>query len=198
MKTRDSIARTSLLLLLFFATAISSCDWKQKDPVKVADDHNDAKFNGEDAKNSRAVVDVAGLLLEDIELAKLAQNNSIKKDVRRIGQQMELEYTQSYSLLKQIALKKMITVPAEVSSSNKKTNTDLSYDISDKFDDKYFELTNKDHNNAIGLLEKIKSSCRHEEIKTWADTTLSVYKKNLSALTALQQRLELTKPNTEL
>jgi len=195
MKTRISITRTFLLLLPLFIAAFSSCDWKTKDPVKVADDHNDAKFNGDEANNSQAVVDVAGLLLEDIELAKLAQNNSIKKDVRKTGQQLELEYTQSYSLLKQIALKKTITVPVEVSSANKKTNTDLGYEISDKFDTKYFELSAKDHKSAIDLLNKIKSKCRHEEIRTWADATLVVYKKNLSALTALQQRLELTKPN---
>ena len=166
------------------------------DPVKQADARNDAKFSGtDDEKNSAIMVDAAGLLLQDIELAKLAQNNSIKNDVRKTGRQLELEYTQAYSLLKKIATEKTVTLPAEVSSSDKKTDTDISYEISDKFDDRYFELTKADHKKAIDLFEKIKSQSTLPALGQWAENTLILYRKNLESITALEQRIAVNKPN---
>jgi len=195
MKKAKLIRLSYSLLAAVLVMTFLCCE--TKDPVKEADQHNDAKFSSaEEAKNnSHFLVDAAGLLLQDIELAKLAQNNSIKKDVRKTGQRLEFEYTQAYSKLKQVASKKTITLPAEVSSSDKKTDSDISYEISDKFDDKYFELSKKDHEEAISLLGKIKDKCSHADIREWAGNTLTLYRNNADSLLTLEKKLALNKPN---
>jgi predicted outer membrane protein len=177
----------NVLVYTFILTAIS-CEYK-KDPIHIADDHNAVKFNDDDKKNdSRFFVSAAEALLQEIQLAKLAQNNSIKNNVRKIGEITEIEYDQFYFSLKQIAEKKMITIPSGVSNSKKKNYKDLSYEIADDFDKKYFDMTEKGHKDAIDLFEKIKNESTDSDLKIWAENVLPTLRKNLGYIFVSHQK----------
>jgi putative membrane protein len=181
-----------IFLIPVFSILISSCEEK-KDAVKIAQEQNSAKFyNNKDKSNSNFTVNSAETLLQEMQLGKLAQNNSIKDDVRETGKIIENEYRQSYFFLKQIAEKKKISIPSEVSNEDKKINAMLSYEIADDFDKMYFDLAEKNHRKAIGLLKTMQIESEDKEIKIWTEYTLPKFRKNLDNIIYLKYKTKVT------
>lgn len=174
------------LLSIGLMLMIFSCDFK-KDAIDIAHDHNVAKFNSnEDEKNARFIADVTEILLEEIELAKMAQKNSIRTDVHQLAGVIEIEYNQCYLLLKEIAHKKNITIPSEIKKDKKKLYNSINYEIADDFDKKYFNISEQQHKIGIESFEKIQKECKDSSIKNWAENTTFSFKQNLAAITNLR------------
>ena len=173
-----------LSIFILFSLSVSSCDDQPKPDAKdIAKDHNNAKFNDENkVKDAQFLVDAAEICLQEIQLAQLAQQNSIKKSVQKMGKTMQDEYTEYYSKLKDLSAKKAITIPSELSNKNKSLYKDLSFQIADDFDKKYFDLIVKDHKEAIEKFEKEASETNDLDIKAWTLGMLSDLRKNLAVI----------------
>src|SRR4051812_28654898 len=103
-------------LLLFFSCGRTGTT----DPKVIAEEHNAAKFNdpGQE-KDSRFLVSAAAFYVQEIELARLAQENSTDKLIQNTGSTLEKEYRDLYSHLKDLCSKKAVSIPCEPGNSEK-------------------------------------------------------------------------------
>ncbi|MFL5764095.1 MAG: DUF4142 domain-containing protein [Bacteroidia bacterium] len=159
---------------------LGSCDDSGKqDPKVIAVEHNAAKFNNTgQEKDTKFLVDAASFFTEQIELAKLAQENSTDTTIRVTGKAIEEDYRQLYSMLKDLCGKKNISIPAEPQKKDKKENKILSYEIADDFDKRFLERTIRDHREAITAQEKQQPS-GDNEINQFREMSLARIRKNL-------------------
>ncbi len=194
---RSRLNKSISLAIIFAVTfTIFSCNQK-KDSVNIANDHNAAKFNNTDEEIiSHFIVYASEILLQEIQLAKLAQKNSIRKDVQKAGKALESEYSQFYYLLKLAAEKKSISIPEKVGEKRKKIYMDASYEVADDFDLKYFDLIKQEHILAIDLFEQIKNETDDTDIKKWAMNVLPTFRRNLGEITVFNQKLVQEKENS--
>ncbi len=177
-------------LLIFCVSIFSACNSKRnEDPKKVAEQHNDAKFNtdGQEA-NAHFLTDAAAMCLQQIKLAKLAQQNSIRPDVQQRGKIFETEYTKIYKSIAYLASIKTVTLPSDLSNEQKKIYTDLGFEISKDFDKKYFDRVIKDHNAAIEEYQQVQKKTTDGEIKSFIEKTLPVLTGNLNLIKTEQQQ----------
>ena len=174
---------------LFCTLGFNSCGLKD-DPVNMASDHNAKEFTkGDEVIVSNFIVSVGDILLQEIQLAKLAQLNSIEKDVQLLGKQMEVQYKEGYEALKQLAIKKSIALPLSLSTVKQKSYADISNEVLDNFDRKYFDLVEIEHKDIIEICEKIKKEANDDEIKVWAENMLPTFRNNLGTIVVIHQKL---------
>lgn len=192
-KKKNKLFFIRIFILFVMIAGISSCDHRD-DPLQIADTHNDAKFNTiEKRKNSELFVEAAEKLLQEIELSKLAQNNSIRSDVRITAKMFEEEYVKTLSNLKLIALQETITLPTEVSNKNNRKDKDASFEIGENFDKRYFEMSEKNHAETIKLVAFVEKQCSETKTNVWAKQTGVLLKKNLDNLLLLKAKVEKEK-----
>ncbi|MCW3086196.1 MAG: hypothetical protein JWP12_3562 [Bacteroidetes bacterium] len=176
--------------LIFSAAIFNGCDPKKnEDPKKVAEQHNDAKFNTSNQESdAHFLTDAAAMCLQQIKLAKLAQQNSIRPDVQERGKIFETEYTKIYKSITYLATIKTVTLPSDLSDEQKKIYTDLGFEISKDFDKKYFDRVIIDHNAAIEEYQKVQKETSDGEIKSFIEKTLPVLTGNLNLIKTYQQQ----------
>ena len=183
--------RDALFALAIFCVMIfSSCDSKKNaDPQKIAEEHNDAKFNTrEQEANAHFLTDAAAMCLQQIKLAQLAQQNSIRPDIQERGKILEAEYTKIYKTIIYLASKKTVTLPSDLNDKQKKTDTDLGFEISTDFDKKYIDRVIMDHNDAIEEYRKVQKETTDTEIRSFIEKTLPVLTGNLNLIKTYQQQ----------
>jgi putative membrane protein len=163
-----------------FLSVLLSCGTQQKeDAKKIAETHNQAKFNDlEKKKDAQFVVDAAAFSLKQIRLFKMAQQNSIDSAVQSMGKTLAKEYTELYGLLKDLGLKKAITVPTELSKTDSEICEKLSFEIAGDFDKKLFGMASKDHEDAIKSHERIMLQSKDPKILLYAGSAIPKLKRN--------------------
>lgn len=173
-----------LKLTLFIVLAISfaSCNEAKKDsndPKDKAEEHNDAKFDKAKEKDAQFIVDAAEMELVEIKMAELAEKEASDKEVRELGKLLKDEHQKSFKKLKELAEKKMITIPEEITEKGKNSYNKLSDKKEKEFDKAYCEKTVESHEDAIKKFEKCTNNCEDYEIKTWANEQLKTLREHL-------------------
>src|ERR1043165_3252822 len=114
MNFRSTAHMLTVNLFIVCLTSLFSCKNKPEDPnnpVVIAEEHNDAKFNTDKKDDADFLVEMVELNLEEIRLGKLAQSQGTSKDVKEMGKKMEEAHTKSLGELKKLAKDKSVTVP---------------------------------------------------------------------------------------
>ena len=173
------IHRIRIMLLSSILTStlfmLSSCGHNEEtvNTKDIAEEHNDAKFNTDDAeKDAQFLVDASEINLEEIKLAQLAQQNGYTTDAKELGKMLDSEHSAMLNELTQLANKKNITIPTSSTDKAKDDYIRLSKKSKLEFDKKFCELMVNGHKVAIALFEKASTESTDSEIKAWAAETL--------------------------
>lgn len=184
------------LLQVTFVTAIllfTSCANNQKpqDPKVVAKEHNEAKFDtNKQEKDAQFLVNAAEINLEEIQLAKLAQQKGGSADVKELGKKMEVAHTKSLNDLKVLAKSKMITIPTTATDDAQDAYKDLNEESGSDFDKAYADKMVSGHKDAIAAFEDASTDCEDTDIKNWARASLTDLRTHLDHSIVSQKKLE--------
>lgn len=195
--------KTTVLQVIFVSSIIfgaASCEQKQSDhntsdasdkPVtsEVAEDQNDGKFNkNDDEKNAAFLVKAAEINLEEISLGKLAQKKSTNKEIKELGKTMEAAHTKALADLQQLAAKKSISIPTELSQDAKNFYQKLDGKSEKDFNKEYADKMVSGHKDAIDLFEKQSTESSDEDIRTWTTAMLPELRTHLDHAIAEQEK----------
>jgi putative membrane protein len=87
--------------------------------------------------------------------------------------------------LKQVAVAKNITLPADLSDDAKKEMEKLNKKTGKDFDKAYMDMMLDDHKKDVKDFEKAADKCKDADLKNFATTTLPVLKKHLDSAQAI-------------
>jgi putative membrane protein len=135
-------------------------------------------------KDADFLTDAIEFNLEEIRLAKLAQQNSINPETRNIADNLEKAHTLLDDELRKIADKKEFFVPDTVKQDTKEKK--LSYEIGEDFDIKYFKRITIDYQYAVERFEYASHNCKDKELVLWTKKAIPVLRKNLGIVIVQQ------------
>lgn len=184
------------VLLTATVFTLSSCNDtpKVEDTKKVAEEHNDAKFNtANKEKDAQFLVNAAEINLETVKLAQLAQTNSMTKEVKDLAKMLETEHSKSLNDLTGLAKTKLITVPIASTDKAQAAYKTLSDKTKKAFDLEYCKMVVDGHTDAVKAFEKASMESTDADIKQWATTTLPVLRMHLDQAITCQKNCEKMK-----
>jgi putative membrane protein len=194
MKKYSSL-KVALLLVTFVTTILvsGSCGFneKPKDTKDVAEERNEAKFDSnKQEKDAQFLVNAAEVNLEQIQLAKLAQQIGRTAHVKELGKMMEASYTKSQNQLMMLAKSKNINIPTSPTENAKDSYNRLNEKSGDDFDKAYADMVVNIHKDAIEIFEKATTEGTDSEIKNWAIATLPDMRTHLNHSIDCQKKCE--------
>ena len=171
---------------------ISCTNNRMDDSKEVAEEHNDQKFdnNQEKEKDAQFLVNAAEIYLAEIQLGQFAQNNGAEPSVKKMGKMVESDHAKSFNDLKELALKKSITIPTSLTEEGKDAYKDLSNKSGEEFDKEYCDKMVAGHKKAIEKFENASTESEDADIKAWAASSLPVLRSHLDHALTCQNILE--------
>ncbi len=177
----------ALLFLGMFSCGDAKKD-KTEDPLKVAEKHNEEKFDNETENTASFMVYAADLNMHEIQLGELAQGHGYNVEVQKMARQMVVDHRKALTDLKAIATKNTITLPESVSDKNKKECDKLSEKKRHDFDKEYCEILIEDHKEALKKFEKEAEEGKNEEVRKWAFAQIPSLRTHLDHALALEDK----------
>ena len=131
------------------------------------------------AADKRFMTEAAQGGMEEVELGKLAAANGADADVKTFGQRMVDDHTKANDQLKQVAQSKGVTLPTEVTKSQRNEINKLSKMTGASFDKAYMKMMVKDHKKDVAEFQKESKSAKDTDVKSFAGTTLPTLEEHL-------------------
>ena len=128
--------------------------------------------------------------LAEVEMGKLAQAKATNPEVKKFAQLMVTDHTKANDELKTLASAKNLTLPTEISSSQRSTIEELNGLSGAEFDRTYVNEMVEDHEADVQLFEDQAENGGDAEVKAFAAKTLPTLKKHLELIKDIQSRLQ--------
>lgn len=171
----------TFLGIISFALIVSSCNQeKSKDSKEVAEEHNDAKFEDNQAeRDAQFLVNAAEISLQEVSLGILAQQKGSTSIVKDLGKMMENDHTTALAKLNDLAQTKSITLPSSQTKNSQDNYQKLMSKSGKEFDKEYADMMVKGHKEAIEKFEKASKETTYPSIAAWATETLPILRTHL-------------------
>ena len=115
----------------------------------------------------------------EVQLGRLATERAASPAVKQFGQRMVDDHTRSSNELKELAAKKGIALPQELSSEQKSMVSDLSKLSGSEFDEEYIEGMVEDHEKDVEHFGEQAKTGTDNEVKAFAAKTLPTLEQHL-------------------
>jgi putative membrane protein len=149
------------------------------DPVKVAEEHNDERFDKEKEKTADFMVYAADLHLNQIQVGELAVGNATGKGIKRMAQKATAAHRKMFEELKTTAETMQVILPSTLSDERKKDCDQLGKKEGKDFDKDYCKMMVQQHEKALRRFEKEAESGKDEMIRQWAFAKLPALRTTL-------------------
>lgn len=172
--------RTAFIICTIF---LSSCDFSQKpkDSKVIAEEKNELRFEIKMEENdAQFLVNAAEINLEEIQLAKLAQENGSVPHVKELGQKIEFIHSEYQKDLVALAKSKGISIPTSATENTKESFKRLNNKSGIDFDKAYAEIMVEKHNDAIETFEEATTESIDIDIRNWAIASLPMLRTHLN------------------
>jgi putative membrane protein len=133
----------------------------------------------ENDKDSKFLMEVAEMQLEEIRLGKLAQERGAASHVKELGSMMVQDHTKTLTELQALAQSKSVSVPSNLDDDSIDGFDKVEDKTGNDFDKAYTDLMVKHHKDAIDLFEKASKDGEDSEIRTWASQKLPSLREHL-------------------
>jgi putative membrane protein len=175
-----------ILAAMMLVGLFISCEPKkqEEDSAEIAKESNDAALEDRDEeKDADFVVNTIAASYCEVKLAQLAKNRSKDAGVKEIANMLETDHNKVINQLKGYAAKNGISVPLEETEEQKKDINDLASERDpNKFDEKWVEMLEDNHEKTIDKFEKRLNKTEDLELKNWITETLPSLKSHLDML----------------
>jgi putative membrane protein len=176
--------------LAFTLGACSDGTKKAEDPTKVAEEHNEQKFDNDKEKTADFMVYAADLNLQEIELGELAMGNGYDPEVKKMGKMMAADHHKALDELKKMAAERTVSLPESVSDEHKKDCDKLSKKTKKDFDKDYCDMMVDGHEDAIKRFEKEAEEGKDEGVRQWAFQMLPSLRTHLDHALECQKKCD--------
>src|ERR1700741_3947712 len=149
---KKNIRKPILVAACMALTLIVACD-QREDPKEVAEDHNDAKFEGDKEKDASFLVDAASLSMEELQLSELAAARATNAQVKDLANMIHMDHKKSLDELRALAMKKSVTLPTSLTADGQDHYNKLSEKTGADFDKKFCTMMTDGHKDAIQKFE---------------------------------------------
>lgn len=182
MKTKHKtlVAKTIAIISIVISSSACSDKSKTEDTKAITKEYVEEKFeNKPDEKDVAFLVNAAAINFEEIQLGQLVQQNSKSDCVKELGAMMEKQHTDAMNQLKDLAVKKAITIPTFITQEGKYAVHELNEKTGKDFDKKYCDMMVNGHKDAIAMFDKASEESIDDDIKSWASDMIPVLKTHL-------------------
>ncbi len=191
MKNRIKALFTYNSLMIALAFGIVSCGVQEVFTKDESEDMNDENFDKrKDERDAQFLVNAAEIHMEEIGLAKLAQQKGTTSPIKELGRTIEQTHQTALDELTTLAKRKKITIPNTITDQGDESYRSLNEKAGDDFNESYAKLMIEKHEDAIAVYEKGSKKSRDKQIREWANSTLTVLRKNLSAAKTCTEQFE--------
>jgi putative membrane protein len=182
MKNRIKALITYNALMLVLAFGLVACGVQEVFTKDESEDMNDENFDKrKDERDAQFLVNAAEIYMEEIGLARLAQEKGTTSPIKELGRTMEQDHQKSLDELTTLAKRKKMTIPNTITDQGDDSYRLLNEKIGDDFNETYANLMVKKHEDAISIFEKAANKSRDKQIKEWANSMLVVLRRDMSA-----------------
>lgn len=150
-----------------------------EDAKKIAEEHNEAKFDEDKEYDAKFLVQASAISREEIQLGQLAQSKALTPEVKRLARMMTEDHSVSLNEVESMASRKMITLPSALGNDQVKTYNKLVETLQNDFDEEYCELMVAGHKEAIQIFETAAEKSTDMEIREWSMKTLPTLRMHL-------------------
>lgn len=182
MKYRSFIPGSILTLSSFFGLAQD-----RSDPVKIANEANEKKI-----ENKIVNEDVAEFLVKssdarmmDSKEGKLAVQKGTNAGIQNYGSLMVKDQAMLLKKIKELATKRQITLPADISNDKHEGHEDLQGKTGEDFDKKFIKMMILDHERDIKIFKKA-TEYDDSEISNFAKKYLPLIQSHLDKIKAIK------------
>ncbi len=119
--------------------------------------------------------------MAEVELGRLAAQKGHSPDVKRFGERMVTDHSKANDELKQLAVRKGITLPAEPTAQQKQEKERLSKLSGVQFDSEYMKLMVEDHDKDVKAFQDETHGAPDPDIKSFAAKTLPTLQEDINA-----------------
>lgn len=176
------------------AWMLSSCNNnannpQSEKPVDSAQDVNEA-VKPVDNNSSEFAVKAANGGMMEVEMGKLAQEKAQNPRVKAFATMMVNDHTKANDELKDLAGKKNIALPAELSTESKEHIDKLAKKTGKDFDKDYMDMMVDDHDKDVKEFDKAAGNLEDADLKSWASKTLPTLRTHQDSAKAIKSALK--------
>jgi putative membrane protein len=187
MKTFNKITLLKAGFSLGVLIGLTSCG-NSPEAINANDKRNEVAVDSTNkAKDTKFIVSVAEIDMEEISLGKLAQQNSSMTDVKEMGKMMEDDHRNSLNTLTALAGKESIIIPSALNDNAQADEKKLNAVSGADFDKEYCDMMVSGHKDAITMFEKASTETKDSNIKQFAVATLPALHSHLNHAMTCQQ-----------
>jgi putative membrane protein len=114
--------------------------------------------------------------LFEVQIGKLAVSKASIGEVKAFGQKMVTDHSKANEELKQLALKKQISLPDSLDPTKKATYDSIALKRANAFDEEYIRQMVKAHDEDVNKFEAASKYLQDADLRAWAAKTLPVLK----------------------
>jgi len=117
--------------------------------------------------------------MEEVELGKLAVERASDPKVKNFGQRMVDDHSAANDKLKQVAAKKNVSLPPQMTEEQQRTKAKLAKLSGAEFDRSYMEYMVNDHKADVAEFQREGNSGNDPDVKGFAQETLPTLQDHL-------------------
>ncbi|NML39249.1 DUF4142 domain-containing protein [Chitinophaga sp. G-6-1-13] len=184
---------TLLATAVLGAWMLSSCNNnpnpQSEKPVDSAQDVNEI-VKPVDNNSSEFAVKAANGGMMEVQMGKLAQEKAMNPRVKAFATMMVNDHSKANEELKELAGKKTIALPAELSTETKDHIDKLSKKNGKEFDKDYMNMMVDDHDKDVKEFDNAANNLQDPELKSWAGKILPTLRTHQDSAKAILSSLK--------
>lgn len=160
---------------------------ENKDSVDSSKEANKEKFDSTNIEgDTKFAVALADGGMMEIESSKLALEKATAANVKDFAKMMVNDHTGAAAELKDVAAKKNISLPSQLSDDKQKKYSDLSAKKGADFDKAYIDLMVSEHEDAVKALQNEADKGNDADLRAWAAGKLPVIQHHLEVIKSIK------------
>jgi putative membrane protein len=185
--------------LLAASLSLSACNTKTNDDSKEsAELSNNAKFDSSLETDTEFAVAAADGGMLEVQLGQLAQTNALSAEIKTLGRMMVDDHSKANEELRNLAIRKNISIPVRLSEKNQKKYDDLAKKTGKEFDEAYSEFMVKDHKEDIDKFRKEAEKGKDPDLQAWASNKIATLEHHLQVAEATERAVKDKENRTSL
>lgn len=173
-------AATCLGLALITSCSNNKNAHKEEDPKDQAEHMNEQKFDNQGEKDADRVSKAHMMNLFEIMAAENAATKATTSEVKKLAEMIKTAHTKMDKELMELAAKKNITLPNDLTDEEKRKMDDLNGKTGIDYDKDFTEKMKKGHEDAIDFFEKASDKAEDAEIKQFAANAIPELRSHLT------------------
>lgn len=183
----ESHIKIKIIILLITSTLFSACTQNEQGEKNNTEGTNNHALSTASAEDARFAAGAAAMELKQLALSKMGVQNSIRPEIQNTSREFVNIHTRQLYQLRDIASKKRIAIPQEISKKDEERFKKINFEIADDFEKKYFDELTANYKKAVFDFEDALKT-KDPEIHLWISKALPELRKNLGISVIYQEK----------